>query len=362
MYTSIKPGKPWLDTKGKRIQAHGFSVFYNKADKLYYWYGENKEYTKPFGTVWHWGVRCYTSKDLYNWEDRGLIIPPEPDDLSSPLHPTYCMDRPHIIYCEKTGKYVAWLKIMGGATSQFMSVLQADKFFGPYRFVHKMYKPLKMDTGDFDLYADGETGKGCFIFDRPHFEVVTATLTEDYTGVTGEYSAHYQKLRIPYTREAPTHFTRNGRHYLFTSGTTGYWPNPSQTAVFEDFHGVYRDLGDPHIGDKTGTSFSSQIACVLKIPDRDLYIACADRWKPGAFNTWMAGQYRKMVVNAMKEGGRAYNMMKPDYSEKEAATLPERKRRHFDNTRISDYVWLPIEWQGEKPVIRWRDEWRIEDL
>ena len=45
-------------------------------------------------TVWHWGVRCYTSRDLYNWEDKGLIIPPEPQNLDSPLHPTYCMDRP----------------------------------------------------------------------------------------------------------------------------------------------------------------------------------------------------------------------------------------------------------------------------
>lgn len=28
--------------------------------------------------IWHWGVRCYRSKDLYNWTDCGLIIPPEP--------------------------------------------------------------------------------------------------------------------------------------------------------------------------------------------------------------------------------------------------------------------------------------------
>ena len=63
---------------------------YNEKDGLYYWYGENKEKTKGgiFNKVWHWGVRCYTSKDLYNWDDKGLIIPPKPDDLTSPLHPT----------------------------------------------------------------------------------------------------------------------------------------------------------------------------------------------------------------------------------------------------------------------------------
>ena len=46
-------------------------------DGTYYWYGENKEKTTGKDEIWHWGVRCYTSKDLYNWEDRGLIIPPE---------------------------------------------------------------------------------------------------------------------------------------------------------------------------------------------------------------------------------------------------------------------------------------------
>ena len=71
MYDRICPGKPWLDTKGNRIQAHAGSVMY--LDGLYYWYGENKEKTTGENGIWHWGVRCYTSKDLYNWEDQMCI-------------------------------------------------------------------------------------------------------------------------------------------------------------------------------------------------------------------------------------------------------------------------------------------------
>jgi hypothetical protein len=361
MNNSIKPGKVWLDTNGKRIQAHGFSVFYK--DGLYYWYGENKEKTKGgiFNTVWHWGVRCYTSKDLYNWEDRGLIIPPEPDDLQSPLHPTYQMDRPHIIYCEKTGKYVAWLKIAVGVTRQFMCIMQADDILGPYEVVHTIYHPLKMNAGDFDLCVDAETKKAYILFSRPHFEVITATLTDDYLGVTGEYSQHYQNLFPPFSREGPAHCARNGKHYLFTSGITGYFPNPSQVAVFDDFHGEYTDLGNPHSGDTTGTSFNSQISSVFKIPGKDIYIACADRWKPGNFNQWKAERFQQFVQNAMKSE-RARNMVKPDYSPQEGTELPKKKKHRFDNTSISGYVWLPIAWQDEKPVIQWRDEWRLEDF
>ena len=66
-YNSIRPGQVWLDTEGKRIQAHGGSVMY--LDGAYYWYGENKEFTEANNGIWHWGVRCYKSTDLYNWED-----------------------------------------------------------------------------------------------------------------------------------------------------------------------------------------------------------------------------------------------------------------------------------------------------
>lgn len=350
MNTSIKPGQIWRDTEGKPIQAHGFSVFYK--DGLYYWYGENKEFTKPFGKVWTWGIRCYTSADLYNWEDRGLIIPPETEDRQSPMHPTNCIDRPHIIYCEKTGKYVAWIKIMAGLTSQFMCVMQADDFFGPYEYVHKYYHPLGMDTGDFTLVRDGETAY--LIFERPHFQLITATLDETYTGVTGEYTAHFSGLYPPYTREAPVCFERNGKHYLFTSGTTGYFPNPSRAACFDRFHGKYQDLGILHPDDGTNTSFNSQISCVLKVPDSGLYIALADRWQPGPKTALM----QKVVSAHFRKMFRDYT---PDESPRKTERLPDEQITHYENTRDSRYVWLPVEWQGDTPVIRWHREWRIED-
>ena len=129
-YDSIRPGQVWLDTEGKRIQAHGGSVMY--LDGSYYWYGENKEFTDPTKNIWHWGVRCYRSEDLYNWEDLGLIIPPDTDNEKSSIHPSSMMDRPHIIYNRRTKKFVCWLKIMEKDGTQSETVLTADKLTGPY--------------------------------------------------------------------------------------------------------------------------------------------------------------------------------------------------------------------------------------
>lgn len=352
-YTSIRPGKKWLDTNGKPIQAHGFSVFFDSLTKTWYWYGENKEYTKKGGSIWHWGVRCYASKDLYNWDDIGLIIKPDLNDLYSPLHPTYCMDRPHIIYCEKTKKYVAWLKIMAGEVSQFMSVLQSDSFFGPYEFVRKIYKPNKMDSGDFTLIKD-ENGVGYIIYERPHFEMVCANLSDDYTEVIGKYSTHYENTFPPYTREAPTYFERNGKRFLFTSGTSGFFPNSSKVCIFDDFHGQWCDLGDPCVGDKTHTTFNSQITSVIKIPNKDLFIACADRWMPNPIIPRMS----KAIISGIE---KRYKNYKPDYSPQEIKPLPGVEQKHSENAYKSRYVWLPIEWEGDMPLIRWKKEWRIED-
>ena len=36
MYNRFRPGKEWLDTNGKPIQAHGFSVIYSEKDGCYY--------------------------------------------------------------------------------------------------------------------------------------------------------------------------------------------------------------------------------------------------------------------------------------------------------------------------------------
>src|SRR3546814_15263114 len=76
------------------------------------WYGENREHTTGETAVWHWGVRCYSSSDLYNWHDEGLIIEPVLDDESSLLHPTKSVDRPHIVRHPVRGTYVCWLKVM----------------------------------------------------------------------------------------------------------------------------------------------------------------------------------------------------------------------------------------------------------
>jgi hypothetical protein len=139
-----------LDTNGARIQAHGGSILY--LDGIFYWYGENKEHTVPGSGIWHWGVRCYASTDLYTWEDQGLIISPELGDTGSPLHPAQLLDRPHIVRQPDSGRFVCWLRVSSRAgRPQALLVLVADSILGPYTKVRLGLRPFGMDAGDFDL-------------------------------------------------------------------------------------------------------------------------------------------------------------------------------------------------------------------
>lgn len=344
---AIYPGKVWLDTNGNRIQAHGGSIMY--IDGVYYWYGENKEKTDGVNGIWHWGVKCYSSTDLYNWEDRGIIIPPEPGDPTSSLHPESCMDRPHIVYNKKTKKYVCWMKIMNKDSfqTQTETVMVANHILGPYTKVKEGLQPLGMNAGDFDL-AVAEDGKAYYYFERVHSETICADLTEDYTDVTGYYSTHFPRKHPPYVREATAHFKRKGKHYLITSGTTGYLPNPSEVAVADTWHGPYKVLGNPHVGDESQTSFHSQISCIFKVEGKkDLYIACADRWLP---------------QNMDKEYPIYEEMFNSIYSEEEKEfDFSRMGEEPVQNTSIADYVWLPLRFDGDMVYIDWKDEWRIED-
>lgn len=357
MYQSILPGRPWLDNNGKRIEAHGGSVFYENG--TYYFYGENKEFTDGRTDIIHWGVKCYSSTDLYNWKDEGVIIQPDLENESSTLHPSARAERPHIIYNRKTGKYVCWIKVICSDRTQRSTILQADRLLGPYELVKERYLPLGMSAGDFDLQVDERTGKAYYIFERVHTNLVVAELTEDYLDVSGVYSEHFFNGHPPFTREAPAHFIRGGKHYLITSGTTGYYPNPSEAAVADDWHGPYTILGNPHPKDQSETSYHSQISSVFKVQGtQDLFIACGDRWLPDRMCVpyeW----YKDNFIHTYGPGRGGED----DSEDKIQRILRENGVQcpPKENTSISNYVWLPIRFEGDMPIIEWQEEWTIED-
>ncbi|MBD5101988.1 MAG: family 43 glycosylhydrolase [Subdoligranulum sp.] len=345
---AIEPGRPWLDTKGERIQAHGGAVIYENG--VYYWYGENKEHTDGKNGVWTWGIKVYSSADLCNWTDCGFLIPPVLDDPNHALFPTKRVDRPHLLKCEKTGKYVCWIKLSGPEAA--FTIWQADSLLGPYKMVENLYNPGGHKAGDFDLVADAGTGKGYIYFDADHAAMLCMELTDDYLHAEKEIGKSYAGLHPPFTREAPALFAANGKKYMLTSGMTGYVPNRSDSAVSGTWDGVFTSLGDPHVNDASCSSFNSQISKVFRVEGTDQWIAMADRWVPEyPVDARIADLFMRVVASTYEP--EHYQATDEERKEMYAANVLETAR-----TEIADYVWLPVEWEDGMPRLRWQERWR----
>ncbi len=344
---TIKPGQVWYDTDGNRIQAHGACVYYE--NNVYYWIGENKDHTTKEGEIWTWGVKIYSSVDLCNWKDEGYLIEPNLEDSNSVFYPTRRLDRPHILFNKRTGKYVLWLKYCDNA---HFTVLTSDSLMGNYIIVHENYHPFDTQCGDFDLAQDETTGQAYLYWEVNHTDVWAARLSDDYTEVAGDYSIIYKNMQPPFAREGISHFMRNGKHYVFSSGMTGYVPNPSEVAMSNDWLTGYTVLGNPHVDDPSCASFNSQISFVLKVGEKDKYIAIADRWVPEFVMT--AKKY-DVIVRAIT----SRNDPTVKVTAEEKASLASMPLMGSANTSIANYVWLPIEFDGDMPLIKWHDEWRV---
>ncbi len=279
------PGQPWYDTDSNLINAHGGSIYYE--DGTYYWYGEvhDKEIASSFD-----GFRCYTSTDLYNWTNQGMVLPCTPDSNDY----NYCdneLGNPYVIKNPKTGQYVLWTKMgLAGYKAMGISVATADNPFGPFRVQHKVLPNDSIPhAGDFTLWQ--ENGKAYVIFNSAHKNIVIADLTDDYLGLTGKYSWHWSNEGPPEGREAPAIMKANGRYFIIASGTTGYHPNAAEYAVADHIHGPYEIKGNPCIGKDMETTFDAQGRNILYLPEKEIYIFVADRWEPldvpSSTNVWL---------------------------------------------------------------------------
>ena len=345
MYKSIRPGKVWYDTSGKRIQAHGGSIIF--AENKFWWYGENKEGITGNATgkkcpYWHHGVKLYSSSDLYNWKDEGFAMR-ESNDKNNPFHPANIMDRPHIIYCRKTGNYVLWAKTARGDFGNAMFSVCIGKDLHSFEFVREI-TPTPYHAGDFDLFESD--GKAYIVYENPHSEMICRELNETYDNLTDNFSSHLSAECPPYVREAPAYFTCGGKKYLLTSGTTGYYPNPSQLDEITSEHGKWKTLGDPCLGDRARNSFHAQFSSVFKHPEKDLYIALGDRWLTD-------------LPPDLPDMEKVFYGMFSDKGEK-IMEHTELYKLTDDNTSEADYVWLPIKRKADDTLyIEWLSEWKI---
>ena len=323
----------------------------------WWWVGEDKTHG------YRGGIRAYSSDDLYNWRSEGIVMrnieerkdldddpyftelyadadDEEKDRIYQAINSTTSViERPKMIYNEKTGKYVIWFHADGPTeksdsnyAAAAAGVAIADHPAGPFRFIDRyrlntcpegqkdFYPDEKGMARDMNLFVDDDGTAYIIYASEENYTLYISKLNDEYTYLATDpeeavYGVDYVRIFPGGHREAPAPFKRDGKYYLISSGCTGWTPNQAQYAVADEMLGEWTNLGDPTIGDTKQTTFDSQSTCVFEYVDgtgESRYVFMADRWEP-------------------------------------------------DDLSTSSYVWLPIEFQPNGEIeIRWLDNWSLE--
>jgi hypothetical protein len=307
--TLIRPGACWLDTDGQPIQAHGGGMLFQ--DGAYYWFGENKDGdTHGNHRVDVIGVNCYSSRDLSQWKNEGLVLRAI-DDPDHDLYPSKVAERPKVVYNRATKKYVMWLHIDSpDYTAARAGVAVSDRVTGPYEYLGSL-QPNGKESRDMTIFQDDDDRSYLIHSSDWNSVTIIADLSDDYLVPTGNYSRHFDSIRKNTGRESPALFKAGGSYFMITSGTTGWAPNAAEYATSESIHGPWKVQGNPCLGPNAGLTFGAQDSFVFPVNgDPRQFVFMADRWNK-------------------------------------------------DDLRDSRYVWLPLQVDGEKIVVEWRDCWDI---
>ncbi|HEX8424807.1 glycoside hydrolase family 43 protein [Hymenobacter sp.] len=298
--TAFKPGELWYDTDGNLINAHGGGVLL--VGNTYYWYGEKRAQHQEEG------VNVYSSKDLYNWKYEGVALAPA-TDAQSDIAAGCLMERPKVIFNQKTGKYVMWfhLELKGqGYKAARAAVAVADQPTGPFRYASS-FRPNGNMSRDMGLYVDDDGAAYHIYSSRENYDLRLTRLSDDYLTATPQDSLLFAKHR-----EAPALFKQGSKYYLITSGCTGWAPNEASLHVADKLFGPWQLLGDPMSGPNAKLTFGGQSTYVLPVPGKkDAFIFMADRWNP-------------------------------------------------KDLKDSRYLWLPVQFKNNQPAIDWMEQWDLE--
>jgi len=241
---------------------------------------------------------CYKSTDLIHWTNLGVCMRQDVD-----------ANRIDVLYNEKTKQYVMFMKYDGNGA--YLGIATADKPEGP--FTLKSYTLVdNAAMGDMSVFEDDD-GKAYLAY------VSWATGTNAQHGIyrmSDDYLTLDKRMYLwdIRSREAPHIFKRNGLYYYGTSRTAGILSSGTSYYTATDLAGPWSPA-QPLSTPGSNNSWDSQVDFVYPIQGTQgtLYMFAGDRW---------------------------------------TKNLPQG--------RNGDYIWLPVEFEGDTPIVNYNQDWDLD--
>ncbi|MHC4647837.1 MAG: family 43 glycosylhydrolase [Planctomycetota bacterium] len=265
----IRNNTDWLDTDGNPIMAHdgGISSFANK----FYWYGTSYAGNPRglYGTKFadrNNGFNLYTSADLVNWKYEGVVlqVPKSGWGAIGTSH------RAHVIYNNKTKKYVMWyFHFTDKYPDAFATVAVADKPTGPFTILGQR-KTAAPDgyAQDLNVFKD-DNGKAYLVYDDGRRNIRVDLLSDDYLSSTGK-----TVIALTPRHEAPAMIKYRGKYIVAGSGVQGWEGTQTHYAVADSPLGPYTEKRQ--MSEKR--TWDSQITDFVYVTESDVVFAMCDSW------------------------------------------------------------------------------------
>ena len=292
---------------------------------------------------------------MYNWKYEGVALSVS-DDPGSPIVSGSIIERPKVIFNEATDKFVMYfhLELKGrGYEAAQVAVAVSDNVTGPFQLVRNgrvnagkwpmnmtpEQRNSKANPADFEEwwspewmaavkdglfirrdFEEGQMSRDMTLFvddDKKAYHIYAseenltlhiAELTSDYL----DYTGNYIRVEPGGHNEAPAIFKKGSKYFMITSGCTGWAPNAARLLTANHIMGPWTLHPNPAKGEDADLTFHSQSTFVIPVQGKkDAFIFMADRWRP-------------------------------------------------KNPIDGRYIWLPIQWENNLPVLKWMDNWSLK--
>jgi hypothetical protein len=304
----VAPGTP-ESTTGADKPPDRFITIHND----FYWFDQNgaRILTRSgclcqFNGVFYWyggnprGFReqnCYSSTDLVHWTNRGVILRHDPD-----------ANRIDVLYNEPTKQYVMFLKYDGNGA--YFGIATADKPEGPFTFKSKTLID-NARIGDMSMFKDSDgTAYLCYVSWAVGVNAQHGIYRMSADYLTPDKRIFLWNIR---GREAPHIFRRHGIYYYGTSRTAGIQSSGTSYYTATSLEGPWSQA-QPLATPGSTNSWDSQVDFVYPIQGTQgtMYMYDGDRWLKDAVHG-----------------------------------------------RNGDYLWLPLEFDGDTPTLNYRQDWEV---
>jgi hypothetical protein len=309
----------WKDTDNNPILAHDGGI--SRFNNIYYWYGSNYSNNidgmygvNAFNHKVAHGVNVYSSSDLIQWKYEGVALE-SPDKLKG-INGEGSIHRPHVIYNEKTGKYVMWFFYFKDRYPDIMaSSAVSDNPKGPFTFVNTIETGSPAITGahpnnseqraeapagcsqDLNVFKDSDN-TAYLVYDDGTRNIRVDKLTDDFLSSTKQTT-----IALPNGKEiheAPAMIKFKGKYIVAGSGVCGWGPSPTFYAVADHPMGPYtpQKLLTPKAN---LNSWNSQITSFVYVPESSKLFAMCDQWWIPDVNDLNKSRYLWLEVICSKD-------------------------------------------------------------